>query len=103
MADAQGEFASGHAVHGDNDGSAKDASEKGDDPLGAVVSPHDYTIALRDAARFEFAGEPVCGTGDFAICPSQGTVSAMVHVGNFAAAVLERVDEWNQGLAGHCK
>jgi hypothetical protein len=96
VADAEGELAGGHTIHWDDDGAAEHASEKSDDPFGTVVSPDDDAIAFGDGAGFEFACESASGMCDFGVGPAQGAVAAMMHVGDFAAALLEGVDEWDQ-------
>ena len=57
--DAAREVRCGDFVDGNDNRTAQQASEEGGDPLGAVLAPDEYLVALADAARVEFTREAI--------------------------------------------
>src|SRR5208282_6522337 len=91
LRDPLSEVRSGDVVDRDNDHSAQQASEKGNHPLGAVLTPDEDLVALGDLARVELAREAMRVSQHLTVRPALRAIAAMMDVGNLAGVAAEVV------------
>ena len=81
----------GGIIDGNRNHSAKRASQKDRDPLGAVRTPQQYRIALDDLPRLKLAGELIRHPRDALVAPTLTPIPARKHVSAVRAPTLEIV------------
>src|ERR1019366_185506 len=92
LADTSRKIGAGSIVDGHGENSRESAAQERGDPLGAVGTPEQDRIALRDVARGEFARELMSGSGDLPVGPALVAISARIDVGWLRAPALEIVE-----------
>ena len=80
---------------------SKCAAEEYGNPLGRVLAPEHYPVALGDAPRFQFASQAKGQLQDVAICERFGPVSAALAAGALVAMCLKIFQEELYDRCGH--
>jgi hypothetical protein len=88
-------------VHGHNDHPAKEAAEKGGDPLAGVFSPEEDTIPFPYAERSETRREMRRRVEQARVRPANGSIAAPEGDGGFAGRPRIFAEVFENGLPGH--
>src|SRR5271166_1642188 len=88
-------------VDGNDDRAAQQASEEDNHPFGAVLTPEEYLVALRDLTRLQLVGETVRVGQHLAVRPALQAIAAMMNIRNFPCVPLEVVEVLEYGGARH--